>query len=97
MQAQRQLDSNCFLITRKACAFIVSTLYFQRLEFIIAARARQGNSLLYYLVYERILYCIRAKTFTNEHEIKRNDKGTKGTIKWLLCAPSTSSIERLLV
>ena len=43
------------------------------------------------------LYCIRAKTFTNEHEIRRNDKGTKGTMKRLLRAPSTGSIERLLV
>ena len=30
------------------------------------------------------LYCIRAKTFTNEHEIRRNDKGTKGTIKTVI-------------
>ena len=26
------------------------------------------------------LYCIQAKTFTNEHEIRWNDKGTKGTM-----------------
>ena len=26
------------------------------------------------------LYYIQAKTFTNEHEIRQNNKGTKGTI-----------------
>ena len=31
------------------------------------------------------------------HEIRRNDKGTKGTIKRLLRALSTGSIEWLLV
>ena len=47
VQAQCQLDSNCFLITRKACAFIVSTLYFQWLEFIITARARLCRAIHY--------------------------------------------------
>ena len=32
------------------------------------------------LSLQAYLYCIQSKTFTNKHEIRRNDKGTKETI-----------------